>query len=616
MQKTSVISFRLGNLHLWKFDSNPVIKNTQLNAIYLYLYLKKELKKKKLYVLDYQIQLNTNNELTLFKFIYFRYKQKYQKKLKWWQRKEIAEKKWKARREKKWKEKQTEQYKQKQVLKHYKNQILYKTLLQKKQKLKTKTIFKKKLNKKKNKRLLAIKWKNNFKTKQLNIPLINYYYKNKLTKNKWHYLKKKIFVWLKQLAKNSNSINFLKKNLYKLISIKNIKKKALLYFILFPKNGLKNKLLKKSFNILKNKILRKLQVKFTKPIRAGIKTNKAKTKYLTHFKKNLKIKNQKILKRRAFIKWIKKKIYFLKNKNKLKSLPKQANSVNTKTLFNYINKNNKKKNKTSYFKWLYRQNNNTAFKKKLINVIFKHVNKQTNSTKLNNSTKEKQIKNIKLIAQRYKKEILTQSNKQYKQRINPDKTKQTGQKKLKIQLKKNLHRIRFQFKLEQKLQKQFNHTIRIKSQNIKRIMPKLWKNELKELKAISNRHFWRIKYAKELLLLTFMSFMFQKTDALSMFISKNFRRQRFPKNYLTTLIRIFDKLKNKPWFGAFKISVWGKLTRSKKQRSVELKKSWGRIDATTLNTPVFETLTHLRHKKGIYGMKLKIKSNHAFKKKT
>lgn len=606
MQKTSVISFRLGNLHLWKFDSNPVIKNTQLNAIYLYLYLKKELKKKKLYVLDYQIQLNTNNELTLFKFIYFRYKQKYQKKLKWWQRKEIAEKKWKMRREKRLKEKKIKWDKRKQKFEDYKNWVLFKKAPPKKKTFKIEII--KKINKKRKKNKIYVKWKKKFKRLRLNIPLINYYYKGKLTKKKWQYLKKKILLWLKKWSKNSISINFFKKNLKKITRTKNIKKQTLLHFIFIPKIFFKNKLLQKSLNVLRSKILKKLKISFKKSNKINKKNYKTK-KYLKQFKNILKIKNQKFIKNKHFFfKWIKK--------NKIKNALLNFGNTDKKLSFNYTNKK-AKKFKTIYYKWLNKQLNNITKKRKLIKIIFKQLTNQTNKNTLKSIKKNKQTKNIKFVMQRYIKTTVYQKNNKHKKLANLKKKNETyHQKKLKIQLRKTLYRIRFQFKLEQKIQKRFNHSIRIKSQNIKKIMPKAWKTELKGLKTIAQRYFWKIKYAKELLLLTFMSFMFQKTDALSIFISKNFRRQRFPKNYLTTLIRIFDKLKNRPWFGAFKISVWGKLTRSKKQRSVELKQSWGRIDATTLNTPVFETLTHLRHKKGIYGMKLKIKSNYAFKKTT
>ncbi|MEI6881616.1 MAG: hypothetical protein WCK82_09820, partial [Bacteroidota bacterium] len=107
------------------------------------------------------------------------------------------------------------------------------------------------------------------------------------------------------------------------------------------------------------------------------------------------------------------------------------------------------------------------------NQIFKQLTNQTNKNTLKSIKKNKQTKNIKFVMQRYIKTTVYQKNNKHKKLANLKKKNETyHQKKLKIQLRKTLYRIRFQFKLEQKIQKRFNHSIRIKSQNIKKIMPK------------------------------------------------------------------------------------------------------------------------------------------------
>ena len=90
-QKINSSVFRAGVNHLWKLDSNINDQARSNNfSIYSYFFIKKKIKQYKSKIVHFKSEYGPfiSFYITIYKFL-----KKRQKKLKWWQRKKLFEKK-------------------------------------------------------------------------------------------------------------------------------------------------------------------------------------------------------------------------------------------------------------------------------------------------------------------------------------------------------------------------------------------------------------------------------------------------------------------------------------------------------------------------------------------
>ena len=305
-QKTNSSAFRAGVNNLWKLDSNIYDQARSNNfSLYSYFFIKKKIKQYKSKIVHFRSQYGSSISffITIYKFL-----KKKQKKLKWWERKKLFEKKLNKKVNVKSKKKLNKKL-------SFKNRIISRLGLKKKMKLKNIVILKLLIKEKK----INLKPNNFLKIQKLNI-LTNFFFLNFLKK---YNNNKKLHILNKTKIINSYKWEFLNiyyKKRFKKVIFKKKQIKLKLHF-----KYLKNKI----FNFLKKKA--NLKVKKNNKIFNFNKISSNKLKSAKFLKVNLQSK-RKINKNQSknLLKFIKVKI---KLQKELENLFKKSVSLKLQNVF-------------------------------------------------------------------------------------------------------------------------------------------------------------------------------------------------------------------------------------------------------------------------------------------